>query len=192
MAGKKPDHEAAPKNEDEAAFRQAMAGVRPLKQEARITPAKKKTTAVTRRNKEQATLSQDQNVFTFSDPVDLREVQSEENLFFARAGIQQKVAKRLRRGEYPPEDELDLHGYTVNEARTALADFIDNCKKQYIRYVRIIHGKGFRSEDKIPVIKTHVAYWLPQHPDVLAFASCLAKDGGSGALYVLLRSAKRK
>ena len=192
MADKKSDYDTTPDNEDEAAFRQAMAGVRPLKQEARITPVKKKVAAVTARRQKKPVATENHPFFTFSDPADLRDVHSDESLFFARAGIQQKVAKRLRRGEYLPEEELDLHGYTVNEARTALAEFIADCKKQHIRHTRIIHGKGFRSEDRIPVIKTHVAYWLPQHPDVLAFASCLAKDGGSGALYVLLRSAKQK
>ena len=191
MTGKKSDHNAAPENDDDAAFRQAMAGVRPLKQEARITPVKKKPRPVVNHGKKKNLSEENPGIFTFSDPADLHDVHSDENLFFARAGIQQKVAKRLRRGEYPPEEELDLHGYTVNEARTALAEFIADCKKQHIRHARIIHGKGFRSEDRIPVIKTHVAYWLPQHPDVLAFASCLAKDGGSGALYLLLKSANK-
>lgn len=90
----------------------------------------------------------------------------------------------------PIEYELDLHGYNVVEAKSAIYEFFDECKKQHVRYVHIIHGKGYRSEQKIPVLKTHVAYWLPQHGDVLAFSSALPKDGGTGALYVLLKSYK--
>ncbi|MDH5660200.1 MAG: Smr/MutS family endonuclease, partial [Gammaproteobacteria bacterium] len=63
----------------------------------------------------------------------------------------------------------------------------DECKRNQKRYVRIIHGKGYRSEQKIPVLKTHVAYWLPQHRDVMAFSSAQARDGGTGALYVILK-----
>ena len=91
----------------------------------------------------------------------------------------------------PIEEELDLHGYTVIEAKIAIQDFLYECKRQHIRYIRIIHGKGYRSEQKIPVLKTHVAYWLPQHSDVLAFSSALPKDGGTGAIYVILKSPKK-
>ena len=126
-----------------------------------------------------------------SDPVDLRDAVVDDVLFFSRAGIQQKVQKKLRRGEFPIEEELDLRGYTVNEAKTAIQDFLYECKRQHIRYIRIIHGKGYRSDQKIPVLKTHVAYWLPQLSNVLAFSSALPKDGGTGAIYVILKSSRK-
>lgn len=165
-------------------FRDAVADVRPLTTEKRVMPIKKPANIRIRQ-----TIEANKNVSAepMSDPADLRDVEITDSLFYARSGIQLKVQKKLRRGEFAIEDELDLHGYTVTEAKQAVNAFFAECKKNNKRCVRIIHGKGYRSEQKIPILKTYVAYWLPQHPDVMAFSSARPADGGTGALYVLLK-----
>lgn len=168
-------------------FRDEVSDVRPLVTEKRIETVKKQPSPRPIRNHHAYDLEELSGLEMMSDPVDLQDAAVENVLFFARSGIQQKVQKKLRRGEFPVEDELDLHGYTVIEAKIAIQDFISECKRRKIRYVRIIHGKGYRSEQKIPILKTHVAYWLPQHKDVMAFSSALPNDGGTGALYVILK-----
>lgn len=175
-------------DEERQSFLDEVADVRPLVTEKRFEAPKNKPSPKPRHNQLYSESEQPANDNLLSDPVDLRDAAVDDVLFFARAGIQQKVQKKLRRGELPIEEELDLHGYTVNEAKTAIQDFLYECKRQHIRYIRIIHGKGYRSDQKIPVLKTHVAYWLPQLSDVLAFSSAQARDGGTGAIYVILKS----
>jgi DNA-nicking Smr family endonuclease len=110
-----------------------------------------------------------------------------EQLSFQRAGLRPQVMRRLRRGLYPVEDELDLHGMTQTAARDALGDFLAGSRDAGHRCVRIIHGKGYRSGARGPVLKTAVNLWLRRHMDVMAFTSARTIDGGTGALYVLLR-----
>jgi DNA-nicking Smr family endonuclease len=109
-------------------------------------------------------------------------------LSFHRAGVRIQVMRRLRRGLYPIEDELDLHGLNQSVARDRLADFIARSRDSGRRCVRIIHGKGSRSGARGPVLKTAVDLWLRRHMDVMAFISARAIDGGTGAVYVLLRA----
>lgn len=190
MSIKKSKFEGQISEEEQQFFRDEVSDVRPLKSENRIETVKKQHSPRPLRNQHNQDIELLDNVEMMSDPIDLREVEVEDVLFFARPGIQQKVQKKLRRGELPIEEELDLHGYTVVEAKTAILEFINECKKQHIRYIRIIHGKGYRSEKKIPILKTHVAHWLPQHQDILAFASARPADGGTGALYVILKAVR--
>lgn len=191
MSDKKSGHEQNISDEDRQFFLDEVSDVRPLKAEKRIETVKNKPKAKPRHIHQNVDEEFASETGQLSDPTDLRDVAVEDVLFFARPGIQQKLQKKLRRGELPIEEELDLHGYTVQEARSAIQDFLHECKRQGIRYIRIVHGKGYRSENKVPVIKTHVAYWLPQHPDVLAYASALPHDGGTGALYVLLKVVRK-
>ena len=114
-------------------------------------------------------------------------VAGSEALSFQRAGVRTQVMRRLRRGLYPIDDELDLHGLSQSAARSELADFIARSRARGCRCVRIIHGKGYRSGARGPVLKTAVNLWLRPHLDVMAFVSARAIDGGTGALYVLLR-----
>jgi DNA-nicking Smr family endonuclease len=109
-------------------------------------------------------------------------------LSFQRAGVRIQSMRRLRRGLYPIEDELDLHGLSQAQARRQLADFIARSRDAGCRCVRIVHGKGYRSGVRGPVLKTAVNLWLRRHLDVMAFVSARAIDGGSGAMYVLLRA----
>lgn len=109
-------------------------------------------------------------------------------LSFQRAGVRIQVMRRLRRGLYPIDEELDLHGLTQMSARARLADFLARCRDGGCRCVRVIHGKGYRSGVRGPVLKTAVNLWLRRHTDVMAFVSARAIDGGAGAVYVLLRA----
>ena len=115
------------------------------------------------------------------------EMTGEGQLSFRRAGVRIQVMRRLRRGLYPINDELDLHGLTQTAARNQLADFVARSRDRGCRCVRIIHGKGYRSGARGPVLKTAVNLWLRRHMDVMAFVSARAIDGGAGAVYVLLR-----
>lgn len=109
-------------------------------------------------------------------------------LSFCRAGIQKTIFKKLKKGQYNIGAELDLHGHTRPEAQVALAKFIQQSRKNNIRCVRIIHGKGYRSNNEGPKIKPMVNKWLQQRNEILAFCSARPIDGGTGAVYVLLKS----
>jgi DNA-nicking Smr family endonuclease len=115
-------------------------------------------------------------------------VSGDEPLSFQRAGVRTQVMRRLRRGFYPIDGELDLHGLSQMAARGQLAEFIGRSRDRGCRCVRIIHGKGYRSGARGPVLTTAVNLWLRRLPDVMAFVSARAMDGGSGAMYVLLRA----
>ena len=108
-------------------------------------------------------------------------------LSFARAGVRRREIERLRRGRFRIEADLDLHGRVVADAVAALDRFLQDCRRGGRRCVRIVHGKGFGSPSGLPIMKAHVDRWLRARPDVLAFCSATPPDGGTGALYVLLR-----
>jgi DNA-nicking Smr family endonuclease len=121
-------------------------------------------------------------------PQEAGAVGSADALSFQRAGVRTQVVRRLRRGLIPVEGELDLHGLSQAAARDQLAEFLDFSRNSGRRCVRIIHGKGYRSGARGPVLKMAVDLWLRRHFDVMAFTSARAVDGGTGAVYVLLRS----
>jgi DNA-nicking Smr family endonuclease len=106
---------------------------------------------------------------------------------FRRPGIGMDVTRRLRRGEWSIQSEIDLHGLRSDEAREALAAFIREAHKQGLRCVRVVHGKGLGSPGKTPVLKGKVHSWLVQKNSVLAFVQARADEGGAGALVVLLK-----
>jgi DNA-nicking Smr family endonuclease len=106
---------------------------------------------------------------------------------FIRAGLQRNVLRKLRRGQYSIGGELDLHGMTLPKARQALIVFLQEAGRTQKQCVRIIHGKGLRSSNQGPVLKPMVAKWLTQREEVLAFCTARPVDGGSGAVYVLLK-----
>lgn len=110
-----------------------------------------------------------------------------EEMFHARPGVQKRILRRLRRGQYSVGDELDLHSMNAEAARRALDAFLAEARDRMITCVKIIHGKGLRSKGEGPVLKRLVNHWLRRHPGVLAFASARANDGGTGAVYVLLK-----
>jgi len=111
-------------------------------------------------------------------------------LNFERPGIQKATVKKLRQGKLATEASLDLHGYTAEQARSAMIEFMDFCSAEQFRVVIIVHGKGFGSSKKKPVIKPLINKWLQELNEVLAFTSAQPKDGGTGAVYVFLRKDK--
>lgn len=125
-------------------------------------------------------LSDEFNVDTLLD--------TDHELSYARSGIGSDVLRRLRRGEWVIQAQLDLHGMRREEAREALAEFLRNAVKRGMRCVRVIHGKGLGSVNKEPVLKSKVRSWLVQKEEVIAFCQARAADGGSGALVVLLKA----
>lgn len=115
-------------------------------------------------------------------------VESEQELLFASPGVQIRQMKKLRRGHIPWQAGLDLHGYRLEDARDELSGFIRDCTARGLRCVLVVHGKSSSSgAGTPPLIKSHVNDWLRQLPQVAAFCSCAPQDGGTGALYVLLR-----
>ena len=108
-------------------------------------------------------------------------------LSFARGGVRRRDFERLRRGRFRIEADLDLHGRIVADAVTVLDDFLEDSRRRGRRCVRIVHGKGFGSRSGLPIMKSHVDRWLRARAEVLAFCSATPPDGGTGALYVLLR-----
>ncbi len=122
-----------------------------------------------------------------SDPADPDILISEEHASWSRAGVQNTVMRRLKNGRYAIQGELDLHGYTQHEAREELIGFIHAARASNRYCVRIIHGHGLSRSDHKAILKPSVNHWLRQHSQVLAFCSAPPSDGGTGAVYVLLR-----
>lgn len=111
---------------------------------------------------------------------------TDDALSFRRPGISVEVTRKLRRGEWSIQREIDLHGMRTDEAREALGPFIREAHKHGIRCVRVVHGKGLGSPGKTPVLKGRVQSWLVQKKEVLAFVQAKPAEGGAGALVVLL------
>src|SRR5690606_29180734 len=107
---------------------------------------------------------------------------------FRRPHVPEAILSKLRRGHYAVDAEIDLHGLTALEAKGALREFIAESIERRMTCVRVIHGKGRRSGPRGPVLKNVVNHWLQRSNDVLAFGSARSVDGGSGAVYVLLRT----
>ncbi len=113
---------------------------------------------------------------------------TDHELSYARTGIGPDTLRKLRRGHWVIQDQLDLHGMRRDEAREALAEFLRRAVKRGTRCVRVIHGKGLGSVNKQPVLKSKVRSWLVQKEEVMAFCQARAADGGAGALVVLLKA----
>jgi DNA-nicking Smr family endonuclease len=118
--------------------------------------------------------------------VDPALLETGDEISFRRAGVPETVLKRLRRGHFKVDAELDLHGLTSPQARSALREFIGYELTRGARCVRVIHGKGLRSGPRGPVLKNVVNICLRRMEVVIAFGSAPPIDGGSGAIYVLL------
>jgi DNA-nicking Smr family endonuclease len=121
-----------------------------------------------------------------------RYLETDEGLSFRRNGIGQEALRKLRRGLWVVQSQIDLHGYRTDEAREAVTAFVKSCVKRDLRCVRIIHGKGLGSAGKEPVLKEKVKRWLVQKDEVLAFCQAPPRDGGAGALLVILKAFEKK
>jgi len=108
----------------------------------------------------------------------------EEKLFFARPDLPIKTIRKLRQAKIEFEAKIDLHAMNIEEAKEALQQFLMYCQQQRIGAVLVIHGKGRA------IIKSAVASWLQSYPQTLAFCSAQPKDGGAGAIYLLLKKKK--
>ncbi len=170
-------------DDNDSLFHKAAKGARKLKQD-RIAPHKPRRKPIPQQHQldEEAVMHS-----LLSDEYDPVEVETGDELLFTRPGIQQRVFRKFRRGQYAIEAELDLHGRVVVEAREMVSDFLRQAQASGKRVVRIIHGKGLSSEGKLPVLKGKVNSWLRQKEIVLAFCSARKNDGGTGAVYVLLK-----
>lgn len=169
-------------DEDQDAFRKAMHDVRPLRPrdgapQAPKPPAEARFSRLER----QQVLSE--SLFAPTDPA---EMETGEELVFMRPGVPADVMRRLRRGQFAVETEIDLHGLGRHAAHDALRQFINECSARRLGCVRVIHGKGLGSGPRGPVIKHVVNRWLRRMDDVAAFVTARPVDGGTGALYVLL------
>jgi DNA-nicking Smr family endonuclease len=119
-------------------------------------------------------------------------VEADGDLSFVRPGLSRQVLRKLRRGHWVVQDQLDLHGLNREAARVQTAEFLKACQRRGLRCVRIIHGKGLRSKNREPVLKIKVRHWLMQREEVLAFSPAPPADGGTGAVLVLLKGENRK
>lgn len=126
---------------------------------------------------------------SISDEMDVeRFLETDEKLSYRRNGVGPEALKKLRKGHWVVQAQIDLHGLRSDEARSAVGDFLRSSVKHDIRCVRIIHGKGLGSIGKEPVLKEKVKRWLVQKEEVLAFCQAPPRDGGAGALLVILKA----
>lgn len=171
-----------------AEFRAALRGVKSIDQNrANLSQSKtqaKDPSVAYRREKAQESselivdgLSTSQDKFL--DP--------EETVLFAVPGVQLRMIKRMKAGHLGWDAGLDLHGFSTDHAREELYQFMQSCQRQGMRSLIIIHGKAYTEPGKPALLKTYVTDWLTQIDSVLAFCSAQPQDGGSGALYVLLK-----
>jgi DNA-nicking Smr family endonuclease len=172
--------------EERELFRDAVADVKPLSSD-RITPKRKKLPArPLQREQEHQQVLKDM----MSSDWNAAELETGDELLFVRDGLHPNTMRKLRRGKFRIEAELDLHRLTSEQARQETATFLAHCKALGKRCVRIIHGKGLGSYEKRPVLKGKVDIWLRHHDDVLAFCSARPMDGGTGAVYVLIKKGR--
>ena len=170
--------------EDKDVFRDAMTGVNPLDfSDAVHEPEKPKAKRIQHDDFEDEFIIND----TLSDELEVTEVDGGEILSFCRDGIQRNIFKKLRSGGYRISDELDLHGSTIKQSKEILVYYLQEAVQFEGCCIRIIHGKGLSSGKQKSVLKTYINHWLSEHERVLAFHSAKVKDGGTGAVYVLLK-----
>jgi DNA-nicking Smr family endonuclease len=165
-------------------FRRAMQGTRPLRAEERVPHEKPKPRprANFSRADEQRVLAE-----SLADDIDTIEHGYGAALRFHRQHVGKRTMRKLQRGGYSVQAEIDLHGMTLEEAKPVLSDFINYSAQQGKYCVRVVHGKGLGSGDRGPVLKNAVNRWLQKWDCVLAFVSTPQVHGGTGAVYVLLQ-----
>jgi len=170
--------------DDSGLFRRLMADARPLVAKPKIEPHRKRIPAKARFAKadERAVIGE-----LLQSPSDEIESGSGDALAFHRDGVGGRTFRKLSRGRFSVQDEIDLHGMTVDEARDALQEFVEQSLRRGLTCVRIVHGKGRGSGHGGPILKRKVDVWLRQWDAVLAFVSARQPDGGTGAVYTLLK-----
>ncbi|RZU47072.1 DNA-nicking Smr family endonuclease [Fluviicoccus keumensis] len=181
---------AKPEETDEKVlWQRALTGVKPLETEATAPlkmPRPDKQEALMRRARAEGDRELD-NLGISDTQALLNPVASEAQLAFRRVGVQVGQFKKLQDGQLPWKAAVDLHGCTVEQARLAVLQLIADAREESITIIKIVHGKGYSQETGGSLLKTCVNGWLQQHPAVLAFCSASSKDGGTGAVLVLLK-----
>lgn len=172
-----------PSDDDPSEFRDAMRGVqtRPRSERVPVKPLPPIPAPRHSRADEAAVLAE-----LLTGP-DVEYFETGETLSYKSEGVQDRVLRQLRRGGFRLEAELDLHGLNRDKARAEVSRFLIECRNLDHRCVRIIHGKGNGSPNSGPVLKRQLDGWLRKVRNVVAFCSARPEDGGSGAIYVLLR-----
>jgi len=164
--------------QDNDLFRQALEDVVPLKPNDRVVPTPKPL-----RTKDTPLTS----IFIADDLSDHGAGETAATEYLSN-GLNRMTLRKLRRGEWPPQDSLDLHGLTNDEARQLLVTFLHHATQRGLRCVNIIHGKGWRDEGRDGILKVNTRHWLTQHAQVLAFCEAPQNAGGGGAAWVLLKT----
>lgn len=173
---------------DKDLFVRAAGVVKPLPDKRKLLhkPEQKLPLAMQYQKDEKAVLKE-----ALSDQFDVSTLlETDEHLSFRRPGIGTDVTRKLRRGDWSIQRQLDLHGLRRDDARETLSIFIREAYKHGIRCVRVVHGKGLGSPGKAPILKNRVHSWLVQKNEVLAFVQAKPADGGGGALVVLLMASR--
>ena len=178
-------------SDDASLFRKELEGVKPLATGKHyLRPASNVDKAAARKNAEEYSPRE----FDVREPsqqslLNGKKQVSGEDVSFYRAGIQRSVVKRMKQGKVSCEDTIDLHGQRVLKGLQNCAAFIRLARERGMRMVRIIHGRGHHSKEGESILKVEVHRWLEDNPDVLAYTTCHVRDGGAGAVYVLLKGA---
>lgn len=163
--------------EDAALFRAAVGEVQPLPDQNRIKPQKTPRKPLLRASAQPPVIPDTLSDFAPENTPDE----------FLRNGLSRMTLRKLRRGHWPVQDSLDLHGNTSDTARRLLQEFLYEAAQRGLRCVLVIHGKGMNSPSGEAVLRKLTRHWLAQRPDVLAYCDAPPRDGGSGAALVLLK-----
>ena len=175
-------------DDEQEQFRRAMRGVRPLRPLGRVVPARRKPPARARFSRaERAAVLRE----SLAPPAPELDIQPGDALHYRQSGVPENVLRRLRRGDYRVEAEIDLHGLGLVQARAQLRAFLLAAAERRLRCVRIVHGKGLRSGQRGPVLKQAVDGLLRRAALILAFTTAGVRDGGTGATLALLRADER-
>ena len=182
--------QAAAEKRERELFASAVGRVVPLRRAAAVAPPRPRPAPRPRqRERDDAAVL----VEAISDGFDAESLlDTDDALSFRRRGIGVDVVRKLRRGVWALQGEIDLHGMRREEARERLAAFLRMAAQSGKRCVRVVHGKGLGSPGREPVLKGKVKSWLMQRSEVLAFTYARPADGGHGALIVLLEPAEPK
>ena len=182
----KPEPEAAEPADEAALLREALKGVAPIPDPGKASLRKSPPAPVpVQQMRDNELVLAD----SLSDNAALEVgLETGEELVFLRSGLPTPILRKLRRGHWVIQDQLDLHGLRSDEARQLLAEFLSQSLRDGLRCVCLIHGKGLRSENREPVLKRKVGNWLAQRDEVLAFVQARPEDGGGGAVVVLLKA----
>jgi DNA-nicking Smr family endonuclease len=167
---------------ENAEFRRAVADAEPLEQRKKVVHRRAAPPVPRQRLRdERAALAESLGPLSVDDALD-----AGNELVYLQDGYSRDVLRKLRRGHWVVEDELDLHGMNRHVAAVSVAEFLRHCRRRGRRCVRIVHGKGLGSRQREPVLKGLLRKWLLRE-EVLAFSQAPAAQGGSGAVLVLLK-----